>query len=66
MLDLESVFFRLMRFNIDGTFDATFGSGGIAYINSSLLSETPENIMVKPDGKILVNCSTYDEITGTV
>jgi uncharacterized delta-60 repeat protein len=42
----------LARFNPDGSFDPTFGSGGVTY--SSLTDARASGMVLQPDGKILV------------
>ena len=50
---------RLVRYNANGSLDTTFGSGGQVEENDveDLLDEP--NVLLQPDGKILVGNSTY-------
>jgi uncharacterized delta-60 repeat protein len=47
--------FAIARFNIDGTLDSTFGTGGLVTTNFGRMSSSyGMNIALKPDGKIVV------------
>ena len=46
--------FNLIRFNADGSLDSSFGSGGIQIIPVSAGSDFANEILIQPDGKILV------------
>ncbi len=52
----------LIRYNVDGTLDSTFGSGGVVEVatNSVLVEYTLHNaaVAIQPDGKIVVAAST--------
>ncbi|HEX8251063.1 MAG TPA: delta-60 repeat domain-containing protein, partial [Pyrinomonadaceae bacterium] len=46
--------FALARFNVDGTLDATFGTGGIVKTSNALGVNIIHAIALQPDGKIVV------------
>lgn len=46
--------FFLMRLNIGGTLDNTFGSGGRVFTNFGLPGDQASDVLVQPDGKIVV------------
>jgi uncharacterized delta-60 repeat protein len=48
--------FSLARYNADGTFDATFGNGGIVLqpIGTPTIADVGTSVALQPDGKILV------------
>ncbi len=55
----------LMRFNADGTLDATFGTNGIVFIDDGYNGmETAAGLSVQQDGKIVV-AATFNPITGS-
>ncbi|BDP43802.1 hypothetical protein DAETH_37710 (plasmid) [Deinococcus aetherius] len=47
--------FRLARYNPDGSLDARFGSGGVVTTTKAGGSEVARNVLVQPDGKIVVS-----------
>jgi uncharacterized delta-60 repeat protein len=49
----DGVDFALVRYNPDGSLDASFGSGGIALVDFGSSSETITSIAIQPDGKIV-------------
>lgn len=51
--------FGLVRFNPDGTADASFGSGGMAAISIGDNEDIARSIIVQPDGKLLVGGSAF-------
>jgi uncharacterized delta-60 repeat protein len=57
------------RYNADGTPDATFGPGGLRYLQLSPLTTAsrqtdPHGLAVQPDGKILVGLAIADTYLG--
>lgn len=46
--------FALLRFNADGTPDATFGAGGQHRLSLSIYEDAADAVIVLPDGRILV------------
>ncbi|MFZ1043449.1 MAG: hypothetical protein WCA79_15275 [Anaerolineales bacterium] len=60
--------FALARFNSNGSTDTTFGTNGMITNNFSLMadltndpgSEQLKNIVVQPDGKLIVGLDTFD------
>ena len=60
--------FALARFNSNGSTDTTFGTNGVITNNFSLMadltnnpgSEQLKNIMIQPDGKLIVGLDTFD------
>ncbi|MCC2974589.1 hypothetical protein [Massilia sp. IC2-476] len=46
--------FRVMRVNADGSLDASFGDGGSTTVNIHSGSDLPTEILVQPDGKVVV------------
>lgn len=46
--------FGLVRYNPDGTLDASFGTGGRVVTDLSPSSEIPNAVAIQPDGKIVV------------
>jgi uncharacterized delta-60 repeat protein len=55
--DVEQL--TLVRYNADGSLDATFGSGGIVRPGLSIGQEPAKDLAIQPDGKIVVAGSTY-------
>jgi uncharacterized delta-60 repeat protein len=51
--------FALVRYNPDGSFDTTFGSGGIAVTPIGNTGENIYSIALQPDGKIVAAGSAY-------
>lgn len=45
--------FAIARFNIDGTLDAAFGTGGKTYVDFFGGLDEPSAVIVQPDGRIL-------------
>jgi uncharacterized delta-60 repeat protein len=45
--------FKLMRYNTDGSLDATFGAGGVVVLAFSTGSDHPWDLVLQPDGKIV-------------
>ena len=60
--------FALARFNTNGSVDTTFGTNGVITNNFNLMadltnnpgSEMLKNIVVQPDGKLIVGLDTFD------
>ncbi|MCA9111997.1 MAG: hypothetical protein KDA52_18740, partial [Planctomycetaceae bacterium] len=52
----DSQSWRLTRTNPDGTLDSTFGTSGVAVneVTATLVLPVPYDILIQPDGKILV------------
>ena len=48
---------RLHRFNVDGTLDNAFGANGV--VTLSLPSSSLRQVIVQPDGKIIVSYGSY-------
>ncbi|VXC14391.1 hypothetical protein [Massilia sp. 9I] len=46
--------FRVMRVNADGSPDSSFGDGGSTIVNIHSGSDLPTEILVQPDGKVIV------------
>ena len=45
----------LMRYNSDGTLDATFGSGGVVSVGAGLREDgRPSDLLIRPDGTIII------------
>ena len=56
--------FSLVRYNSNGTVDASFGSGGIYDVQISSGQDYGRKVLIQPDGKILVGgASTLDNPT---
>jgi uncharacterized delta-60 repeat protein len=55
---------ELDRLNTDGSFDATFGSGGIVTVNPANSYYFPKDVTIASDGKILVAGLTPNTDTG--
>jgi uncharacterized delta-60 repeat protein len=51
--------FGLIRYNLDGTLDAGFGTGGRVVTDLSPSSEIPNAVALQPDGKIVVVGATF-------
>lgn len=53
--------FYAVRYNIDGTLDQTFGTGGIVHVSFTAAEDTeqPRSIAIQPDGKILLAGGAY-------
>jgi uncharacterized delta-60 repeat protein len=45
--------FALVRYNLDGSLDTSFGSGGEVLTSLGSASETAEDVAIQPDGKIV-------------
>ncbi len=58
---LNSFGFNIVRYNSDGNFDTSFGSGGTFTAAVSSGTDFPNKIIAQPDGKILVG--GYSELT---
>jgi uncharacterized delta-60 repeat protein len=56
--------FIVARYNADGTVDAGFGSGGNLSIDFFGFSDLGENVLVQPDGKILVSGQAQQNFDG--
>lgn len=56
--------FAAIRFNVDGTLDSTFGSGGIA-VAEFALSERPQGLAIDALGRILVAGGSRDGAANT-
>ena len=60
--------FALARFNSNGSTDTTYGTNGVitnnfsimAYLNNDPDSEQLKNIILQPDGKLIVGLDTFD------
>ena len=59
--------FALARFNTNGSLDTTFGTNGVVTNNFSLMEDFTnpgtlqlKNILVQPDGKLIVGLDTFD------
>ena len=50
--------FSLIRYNSDGTVDSGFGNGGVAVINVLNSRDRGYELILQPDGKILVGAGT--------
>lgn len=50
----EFLYSSLIRLDTNGNLDMSFGSGGLVYENQLQFAESPENIILQSDGKILV------------
>jgi uncharacterized delta-60 repeat protein len=50
--------FSLIRYNSDGTVDSGFGNGGVALINVLNNRDRGYDLIIQPDGKILVGAGT--------
>lgn len=46
--------YKLVRYNTDGSLDQSFGTRGIATATGSIDSNPPSDLLLQPDGKILV------------
>jgi uncharacterized delta-60 repeat protein len=55
---------ELDRLNTDGSFDATFGSGGIVTVNPANTSYSAQDVTIASDGMILVAGATPNTDTG--
>lgn len=56
--------FVLARLNEDGSFDSTFGNGGIAILDNGL-DEVGKSIHIHEDGKIIISGDSGDQFTMT-
>src|SRR5262245_10867650 len=56
----ENQNFALVRYNVDGTVDTTFGVGGILQTDFNHHRDFATEVLVQPDGKILVGGFSYD------
>src|SRR5262249_26550805 len=52
--------FGLVRYNVDGSIDTTFGAGGVLVADFNHHSDFSTDVVVQPDGKILVSGFSYD------
>lgn len=52
--------FSLSRFNLDGSLDDTFGSGGVTYTKIDGIGGHAYAVAVQPDAKIVLAGGTYD------
>jgi len=50
--------FAVVRYNINGSLDSTFGNGGKALIDFGCTASATATIIIQPDGKILVGGTT--------
>ncbi|WP_345327120.1 Calx-beta domain-containing protein [Novipirellula rosea] len=51
--------FALARYNIDGSLDTDFGSGGLVALDFSGGSDGANSLVLQPDGRILVSGNSY-------
>jgi uncharacterized delta-60 repeat protein len=58
---IDSADFALVRYNSDGSLDATFGNGGKVTTDASGHADIAESLAVLPDGRLLVGGHTYDQ-----
>jgi uncharacterized delta-60 repeat protein len=56
--------FGLVRYDADGTLDATFGGDGIVITNFTRGDDVVQDVVIQPDGKIVAAGSTYPNING--
>jgi len=56
--------FVVARYNADGSVDTSFGSDGNLSIDFFGFSDVGENVLVQPDGKIVVSGAAQDNFTG--
>lgn len=47
--------FGIVRFNPDGTRDASFGTGGVVLANNGFFHDRATAVVIQPDGKIVVS-----------
>ncbi len=52
--DLGDNDFCVLRFNVDGSVDSTFGSGGATITPIGSIDDRPRAMLIQPDGKIVV------------
>jgi uncharacterized delta-60 repeat protein len=50
--------FTVIRYNADGTLDTSFGTGGVVHTSSGNF-EVLENVLLQPDGKIILSGERY-------
>jgi len=55
--------FALVRYNSDGSLDATFGSGGKVTTDASGNADVVASLVILPDGRLLVGGITFQEST---
>ena len=53
---------NVIRLNEDGTLDSSFGTGGKAVIELRVM-ETPKDLVIQADGKIVVSADGYSVVT---
>lgn len=51
--------FALTRYNVDGTLDTSFGSGGIVTTPVGIINDFAHSVVIQPDGKIVVAGDGY-------
>jgi uncharacterized delta-60 repeat protein len=56
----------LVRYNADGSLDTTFGSGGIVRMIGGAGVEPAQDLVIQPDGRIVVAGGSYDEVSDTI
>lgn len=52
----------VVRYNTDGTLDASFGNSGTLLVQVGSARSYARNIALQPDGKIVIGAYTYDDI----
>jgi len=55
--------FALVRYKSDGSLDTSFGTGGIVTTNIGSTTDTIQEVVIQPDGKILAGGTTIDAFT---
>ncbi len=63
MANYQDVF--VARYNLDGTPDATFGTGGVTFINIDNEDQTASNIAIGADGSVYISGITEKFLAGT-
>ena len=53
------------RYNLDGTPDATFGTGGVAFFNIGTDDQTASNIAIGADGSVYISGISENFLAGT-
>ncbi|MCW9013179.1 MAG: delta-60 repeat domain-containing protein [Gammaproteobacteria bacterium] len=57
--------YALSRYNNDGSLDTSFGTSGTVVGQLSSLSDEPKDMIIQPDGKIVVLCSSWNVASGS-
>jgi uncharacterized delta-60 repeat protein len=55
----SNIDFAVVRYNADGTLDTTFSGDGIATTDFRLLADSARNVVVQPDGSIILSGSSF-------